>query len=164
MAIVFGIALSKVMFKEGGDDKSRLLSVIKEVDACLIKIINWIIMVTPFAVCSLIASAVGEQADLGETFENVAYLVLACCFAYMMQFVFVHGALFWFITKVNPLSYFKHIIPAQTMAFACASSAATIPVTIRSVRNTGIVPESILKFVVPLGATVNMDGSGTSIC
>jgi len=45
------------------------------------------------------------------------------------------------------------------MAFACASSAATIPMTLKSVRSTGKVPESILKFVVPLGATVNMDGS-----
>mmetsp|Transcript_18236 Transcript_18236/g.33040 ORF Transcript_18236/g.33040 Transcript_18236/m.33040 type:complete len:551 (+) Transcript_18236:134-1786(+) len=159
MAICFGIALSGVMLKEGGEAASHLLPVFKEIDACLLKIINWIIMITPFAVFSLIASAVGAQADLGGTFENVAYLVLACCFGFIMQFLLVHGLIFWFVTKMNPLWYFKHIIPAQTMAFACASSAATIPVTLRSVRSTGVVPESILKFVVPLGATINMDGS-----
>jgi Na+/H+-dicarboxylate symporter len=119
-------------------------------------------MVTPFAVFSLIAAAVGGQADLGNTFENVAYLVLACCFGFVMQFLIVHGLIFGLITKSNPLGYFKYIVPAQTMAFACASSAATIPVTLRSVRSTGRVPESIIKFVVPLGATINMDGSGTS--
>lgn len=167
MAIVFGIALSGVMLKEGGQAASHLLPVFKELDACLLKIINWIIMVTPFAVLSLIASAVGSQSDLAGTFENVAYLVLACCFGFIMQFIIVHGVIFYFVTKMNPLTYFKNIIPAQTMAFACASSAATIPVTIRSVRSTGVVPESILKFVVPLGATINMDGSGkpfTNIC
>lgn len=119
-------------------------------------------MVTPFAVFSLIAAAVGGQADLGNTFENVAYLVLACCFGFAMQFLIVHGLIFGLVTKSNPLGYFKYIVPAQTMAFACASSAATIPVTLRSVRSTGRVPESIIKFVVPLGATINMDGSGTS--
>ena len=164
MAICFGIALSGVMLKEGGEAASHLLPVFKEIDACLLKIINWIIMVTPFAVFSLIAAAVGAQADLGGTFENVAYLVLACCFGFIMQFLIVHGLIFYFVTKLNPLWYFKHIIPAQTMAFACASSAATIPVTLRSVRSTGLVPESILKFVVPLGATINMDGSGKNIC
>lgn len=76
-----------------------------------------------------------------------------------MQFMVVHGIMFYFVTKMNPFWYFKHIVPAQTMAFACASSAATIPVTLRSVRSTGVVPEPILKFVVPLGATINMDGS-----
>jgi len=159
MAVVFGIALSGVMLKEGGEQNSFLLPVFKEMDACLLKIINWIIMVTPFAVFSLIASAIGGQADLAGTFENVAYLVLSCCFGFIMQFILVHGAIFWAVTRTNPLGYFKYIIPAQTMAFACASSAATIPVTIRSVRSTGVVPESILKFVVPLGATINMDGS-----
>jgi len=52
----------------------------------------------------------------------------------------------------------KNIIPAQTMAFACASSAATVPVTLRSVKATGYVSDVIARFVVPLGATVNMDG------
>jgi Na+/H+-dicarboxylate symporter len=165
---------------------SYVLPVFKELDACLLKIIvrfscplaakhntrtsythklylpfkqNWIILVTPFAVFSLIAAAVGGQADLGNTFENVAYLVLACCFGFAMQFLIVHGLIFGLVTKSNPLGYFKYIVPAQTMAFACASSAATIPVTLRSVRSTGRVPESIIKFVVPLGATINMDGS-----
>lgn len=52
----------------------------------------------------------------------------------------------------------KSIVPAQTMAFASASSAATIPVTLRCVMNTGLVPEQVARFVVPLGATINMDG------
>merc|ERR1712048_435075 len=58
----------------------------------------------------------------------------------------------------NPINYLKHLVPAQTTAFACASSAATIPVTLTCVQNTGAVPDSLRNFVVPLGATVNMDG------
>jgi len=122
-------------------------------------IINWIIMLTPFAVLSLIVSAVGSQDDLVNAFANVGYLVAACLLGFALQILIVHWGIFWFVTRWNPFSYLKYIIPAPTMAFACASSAATIPVNLKSVRSTNIVPESILKFVVPLGATINMDGS-----
>ncbi len=50
-------------------------------------------------------------------------------------------------------------IPAQTMAFACSSSAATLPMTMKCVKSTGRVPTSVASFVLPLGATVNMDGT-----
>lgn len=159
MAIAIGVALSNVLLREGGEDHSYVMPFFKELDAAFLTIINWIINVTPFAVFSLIAAAVGGQDDLMDAFENVVYLVLACVFGFAMQFLVVHITIFYFVTKMNPLNYLKFIVPAQTMAFACASSAATIPMTLKSVRSTGVVPESILKFVVPLGATINMDGS-----
>jgi Na+/H+-dicarboxylate symporter len=102
--------------------------------------------------------AVGGQSDLGEMFENVGYLVVATVLAMMLQFLVVYVGLFAVVTRTNPFNYLKFIVPAQTMAFACASSAATIPVTLKSVQATGRVPKSIARFVVPLGATVNMDG------
>jgi Na+/H+-dicarboxylate symporter len=78
--------------------------------------------------------------------------------AMILQFFLVYVGFFFLFTRSNPFTYLKHIIPAQTMAFACASSAATIPMTLKSVQATGRVPKSIARFVVPLGATVNMDG------
>jgi Na+/H+-dicarboxylate symporter len=74
------------------------------------------------------------------------------------HFFVVHCDLFYLVTRTNPFVYLQCLIPAQTMAFACTSSAATIPVTLRCVQSTGRVPEPVAKFVVPLGATVNMDG------
>jgi solute carrier family 1 (neutral amino acid transporter) protein 5 len=157
-AIVFGVALSRVIFKKG-EGNSFIMPFLKEIDSVLLMLINWIISITPFAVLSLIASAVGGQDDLIDSFANVGYLVLASCFGMAMQFLIVHVVIYYLITKTNPFTYLKCIIPAQTMAFACASSAATIPMTLKSVRSTGVVPESVLRFVIPLGATVNMDGS-----
>jgi Na+/H+-dicarboxylate symporter len=157
-AIVFGVALSRVIFKKG-EGNSHIMPFLKEIDSVLLMLINWIINVTPFAVLSLIASAVGSQDDLIDSFANVGYLVLASCFGMGMQFLVVHVVIYYLVTKTNPFTYLRCIIPAQTMAFACASSAATIPMTLKSVRSTGVVPESTLRFVVPLGATINMDGS-----
>jgi Na+/H+-dicarboxylate symporter len=102
--------------------------------------------------------AVGGQNDLAGMFENVGYLVIATILAMMLQFFVVYVGFFAFFTRTNPFAYLRYIIPAQTMAFACASSAATIPVTLKSVKSTGRVPDAIARFVVPLGATVNMDG------
>jgi Na+/H+-dicarboxylate symporter len=109
-------------------------------------------------VLSLIIKAVGGQNDLAGMFENVGYLVVATVLAMMLQFFVVYVGFFAFFTRTNPFTYLKYIVPAQTMAFACASSAATIPVTLKSVKSTGRVPDAIARFVVPLGATVNMDG------
>ena len=91
-------------------------------------------------------------------FENVGYLVVATMIAMLLQILIVYFGVFTIVTKSNPITYLSHIVPAQTMAFACASSAATIPMTLKSVQSTGRVPDAIARFVVPLGATVNMDG------
>jgi Na+/H+-dicarboxylate symporter len=167
-AIVFGCALGRVLFKkQSGADLSTntilsgspVMRLFKELDAVFLQLINWVIMVTPFAVFSLITNAIGKQDDLKQAFANVGYLVLATLLAIFAHFLVVDVGLLLFIRKKNPFTYLKQLIPAQTMAFACASSAATIPQTLRCVRGTGEVPESILRFVIPLGATVNMDGS-----
>ena len=71
----------------------------------------------------------------------------------------VYTSLFFFMTKTNPFEYFQWILPAQTTAFACASSAATMPVTLQCAEDSGRVPLPIARFVIPLGATINMDGS-----
>jgi Na+/H+-dicarboxylate symporter len=162
-AIAFGCALGRVLFKRNGGDisvsTSAVMSLFKELDGIFLQLINWIIMITPFAVFSLITKAIGQQDDLKQAFENVGYLVVATLLAIFAHFLVVDVGLLFLIRRKNPFEYLKFLIPAQTMAFACASSAATIPQTLRCVRSTGEVPEPILRFVIPLGATVNMDGS-----
>jgi len=159
-AVFFGVALGRILFRKRSVemDSSTVVLLFKEIDEVLITIINWIIMFTPFAVLSLIIKAIGSQEDLESAFGNVGYLMAATVLAMIAHFLIVDVGLLAFFTKSNPLTYLKCLVPAQTTAFACASSAATIPVTLRSVMNTGKVPETIAKFVVPLGATVNMDG------
>ena len=158
-AIVFGAALGRVMQKKKMDEsQSIFVGFLKEIDAVLLTLINWIIMITPFAVLSLIASAVGKQSDLKDSFSNVGYLVVATLFGMIAHVFITYIGLFALLTKSNPFTYLRFLLPAQTTAFACASSAATIPVTLRCVKDSGRVPEAIAKFVIPMGATINMDG------
>lgn len=158
-AICIGSALARVMQKQKlGDSESVFVTFLKEVDMVLLMLINWIILVTPFAVLSLIANAIGKQDDLKDSFSNVGYLVLATLLAMLTHVFVVYVGLFAFMTKTNPFGYLKFLLPAQTTAFACSSSAATIPVTLQCAKNTGRVPDPIAKFVIPMGATINMDG------
>lgn len=159
-AIVFGVALSRVLDRQNlvGTDKGMVMRLFNELDGVFITMINWIIDVTPFAVLSLIIKAIGSQNDLGEAFSNVGWLVVATIVAMLAHFLITHCGLFFLVTRTNPLEYLSHILPAQTMAFASASSAATIPVTLKCVEGSGRVPRPVARFVVPLGATVNMDG------
>lgn len=122
-------------------------------------LINLVIGATPFAVFSLIANAVGSQDDLSGAFSNVGWLVFASLLGFVMHFIIVDIGFLYFFGKVNPFHYLSFIVPAQTTALACASSAATLPVTLRCVKASGMVPDDIRNFVCPLGATVNMDGS-----
>merc|ERR1719297_436530 len=107
---------------------------------------------------SLITSSIGKQSDLQSMFSNIGLLMASSFVAWGLQVVFIYIGLFALLTKSNPFTYLKHIIPAQLFAFASASSAATIPTSLKAVKSTGVVPDVIGKFVVPFGATVNMDG------
>jgi Na+/H+-dicarboxylate symporter len=153
-AIVFGAALAP----ELSQNDSKLMAILKEMDRCFQRVINWIIVLTPFAVTSLIASGIGEQDNLVQMFSNIGLLMASSFVAWSFQIFFVYIGLFALLTRSNPFTYLKHIIPAQLFAFASASSAATIPTSLQAVKSTGVVPDLIGRFVVPFGATMNMDG------
>jgi Na+/H+-dicarboxylate symporter len=166
--IVFGIALAVQVHQEAEHHKSgkeatapvkALLNVLKETEAILVRMIMWIITITPYAVFSLITAAVGVQDDLAREFSNVGFLLVASIVGFIIHICVVDIGIHYAFTRTNPFSYLKYIIPAQTTAFACASSAATMPVTLKCVHESGMVPDAIGHFVIPLGATINMDGS-----
>jgi proton glutamate symport protein len=75
-----------------------------------------------------------------------------------MAFVF-YPTLLMIFAKVNPIKFFKAIAPAQLLAFSTSSSAATLPITMECVTENLGVDEEVSSFVLPLGATVNMDGT-----
>lgn len=136
-----------------------IVCLLQEVSEVLLRIINWIIAGTPFAVLSLISNAIGSEQKLSEAFGNVGYFIAANVIGMIVHFLITDVGFFFLASGINPFQYLKHIIPAQATAFACASSAATLPVTLRCIKKTGMVSDDIRNFVCPLGATMNMDGT-----
>lgn len=163
-ASAFGIALhratKRMQIIDGGSDKgTTILLFFREFEKTLIEMVNWVLMLTPFAVWSLIAKALGDNEDLATAFLNVGYLICATLVGFSLHFLITYCGLFLIIVKSNPFKYLRFLIPAQVMAFASASSAATIPVNLQCVINSKKVKPYVAKFVVSLGATVNMDAT-----
>lgn len=164
-AIAMGVATSKVVSRmtnktqlNGNAPDLTFINLLVELDRILGVMIIWVIMCTPFAVCSMIIRAISNEEDLAKLFAMVGLLMGCTWVAFALQYFVVYCGLYTFLVRKNPFTYTKHLLPAQIMAVASASSAATIPVSISSTLSSGEVTETIARFVIPLGATVNMDG------
>jgi Na+/H+-dicarboxylate symporter len=117
--------------------------------------ISFIIEFTPYAVLALVANAVSNNGA-----DKLLPLLPVLLIAYLLCFIQTFGVnsiLIGVMAKLNPIKFFKHIWPAQVVAFTTQSSVGTIPVTEKCLKNAG-VSDSISSFVVPLGANIGMPG------
>ncbi len=101
---------------------------------------------------------ISRNADFGSLLADLALYVAAVVFGLALQVLFVYPTIFFIFVRTNPYAYYRKIASAVLTAFATASSAATLPVTLRNCEEAGLDPE-ICRFSLPLGATVNMDGA-----
>jgi Na+/H+-dicarboxylate symporter len=128
----------------------------------ILKIVDLILLFAPVGIGALIAGRLGEAG--GFSGFATEFLSLWKYTGTVMLGLFLHGfgilfAMFYFITKRSPFIYFRRMLPALTTAFSTASSSATIPVTLECVIENNKIEPKIADFVIPLGATINMDGT-----
>lgn len=121
-------------------------------------------LLAPYGVFALIASLIVELAgsDPDKAFEILYALLwysLTILIGLAIMALLVYPTLFKLFTKVKYKDFFKGIRPAQLLGFSTSSSSATLPVTMRQVEEELGVSEEISSFVLPLGATINMDGT-----
>jgi Na+/H+-dicarboxylate symporter len=125
-------------------------------------ITDLIMRFAPLGVFALVAKTV---ADTGlEAFGPLALFFLTVALALATHFLVVLPALLYFVGGVNPLRHFRAMSPALLTAFSTASSSATLPVTMECVEKNAGVSNKTTSFVLPLGATVNMDGTALYEC
>jgi Na+/H+-dicarboxylate symporter len=120
-------------------------------------IAGWVIKLTPLGVFSLIGYVVAKEG-LATLWDLRSY-VLAVLLALFIHAVLVLPALAAFLGRFDPLAYFKKVREAVLIAFSTASSSATLPVSIEVASEKGGVRRESAGFILPLGATVNMDGT-----
>jgi Na+/H+-dicarboxylate symporter len=123
----------------------------------ILKVIDIIMLFAPFAVFALMANLVAEapSPDLFFALGKYAGTVITG----LLFLVTTYLVILWIYAKIKPSTFFKAISPAQLLAFSTSSSAATLPVTMERVEEKLGVDAEIASFVLPLGATVNMDGT-----
>lgn len=152
--ILIGIGL--ILIEE---EKSKpVVAFFKGMNDVILKIIDIIMLFSPYGVFALMAALMVEIPGFSTLGALGIYALTVLLGLLIMTFLF-YPTLLMVFAKVNPIQFFKAIAPAQLLAFSTSSSAATLPVTMECVTDGIGVDEEVSSFVLPLGATVNMDGT-----
>ena len=151
-SLLFGVGL--LMAQEEGRPAGRFFESASE---AILKMTNIIMELAPFGVFGLIAYTAGTKGV--ETFTAILNLTLAVYIGAAVHMVLVYGLLVRLLANLPVRRFFRDILDAQMVAYSTSSSSATLPVTIRvATENLGI-KKSVAGSVLPLGATINMDGT-----
>jgi Na+/H+-dicarboxylate symporter len=126
-------------------------------NAVILKLIDMIMMAAPYGVFALLATLVVEAPSI-ELFQALALYAITLLLG-LAAMIVVYSIIIKIFTGRSPSSFFKGIAPAQLLAFSTSSSAATLPVTMECVKENLGVDKEVTSFVLPIGATINMDGT-----
>jgi len=152
-AILIGISLLLVVPEKGKPVKD-LFDGFNEI---ILKMVDLIMLIAPYAVFALLASLIVETTN-PDLFIAQAYYALTVVGGLSLM-VGIYILVVYFYTGKSPSFFLKGISPAQLLAFSTSSSAATLPVTMERVEEHLGVHKEITSFVLPVGATINMDGT-----
>jgi len=159
-AILVGIALLQIPKEKA----SPVVAFFDGLNDVIIQIVGYIMLIAPYGVFALMASLIVEIA--GDNPDNAVTLLLALLkysLVVLGGLIFITVAIYPSIlklfTKIRYVDFFAAIRPAQLLAFTTSSSSATLPVTMKQVEEELGVSEEVSSFVLPLGATINMDGT-----
>jgi Na+/H+-dicarboxylate symporter len=159
-ALFFGICLAMLP----NDKVGGVISFVNGANEVILKMVDIIMKAAPFFVFALLAGVIAKMADTPaqvlQIFKGLgSYSVTLLVGLLFMIFVLYPLIISMFIKKLTYREFLKRISPAQFLAFSTSSSAATLPVTMECVEENMGASKKISSFVLPIGATVNMDGT-----
>ena len=155
--IFFTIFLGISMLLIGEEKSKPLKSFFDSLNFVVLKMVDLIMKTAPYAVFALLASVITSSNDPDLLLALLKYSGVVCLGLFLM--ILFYCAAVYFFTNSNPLVFLKKISPAQLLAFSTSSSAATLPLTMDRVENHIGVDKEVSSFVLPVGATINMDGT-----
>lgn len=151
-ALLLGIALVV-----GGERYANILILLQELLELMLMLVGWIMRLAPFGIMALLLklAATQDAALLATLVEFIVVVVTTT----LLHGMVVLPLILYLVTGMSPLKFWRGAREALITAFATSSSSATLPVTLRCVEQHLHVKRDIAGFVVPLGATLNMDGT-----
>ena len=139
-----------------GEKGQHIATIINDMNDVVMKIMMMIIKLTPIGVFCLMINVVAVNG--ASIVGTLAVVIGVAYLGYLAHVIIVYGLSVRFLAGMNPLKFFKGLAPAMICAFTTTSSNATLPLNIECCNKMGAEPE-ISSFVLPLGATINMDGT-----
>ena len=160
VAIIVGIALIQIPKNKG----KPVLDFFEGINELVIKLVDNIMLIAPIGVFALIADTITSVAgdnlnNILELLSALGYYMLAVIIGLVLQMAITYTFVLKSFSKMNLKTFYQGIAPAQLLAFSTSSSGATLPVTMERCEEELGVSEEVSSFVLPLGATINMDGT-----
>ena len=152
-AVFFGIGL--ILIPE--EKVKTVKSFFDGFNEVILKMVDLIMLAAPYGVFALLAALIAESPSV-DLFKALAWYALTVVLGLALMII-IYNILVFIFTKKRPSFFMKAISPAQLLAFSTSSSAATLPVTMERVTEHIGVEEEVASFVLPIGATINMDGT-----
>jgi Na+/H+-dicarboxylate symporter len=152
-SILFGLAISRT----GGETEKSVVTFFDNMNIVILKMVMMLMHIAPYGVFCLLAKLF---SGLGlSLIDNLAKYFFLVIFVLVIHGFVVYGFLLKVLTGLNPIIFFKKMWKVMTFAFSTSSSNATLPINLRTVEHDLGVDNKIASFSVPLGATINMDGT-----
>jgi Na+/H+-dicarboxylate symporter len=152
LSLLLGIAISRI-----GEKARPLKALFESFNAVMMKITDWIMLLAPVGVFALIAYTIGTMGL--SVLRPLAVYMVTVILGLSIHAVITLPVLLSLFGKYSPLKFIRDMFSAVATAFSTASSAATLPITMECLRENTGVSNKVASFVLPLGATVNMDGT-----
>ncbi|KAJ8246178.1 hypothetical protein GJAV_G00264560 [Gymnothorax javanicus] len=158
-AMAFGVALRKL-----GPEGEGLISFFNSFNEATMVLVTWIMWYVPIGIMFLVGSKILEMPNVVLLVTSLGKYILASILGHIIHGGIVLPLIYFGLTRKNPFSFLSGLITAFATAFATCSSSATLPSLMKCVEENNHVDKRICRFILPIGATVNMDGAAIFQC
>ncbi|MBN3302276.1 excitatory amino acid transporter 5-like isoform X1 [Amia ocellicauda] len=159
LGIVIFSATMGIMLGRMGPNGSALVNFCQSLNEAVLKIVAIVIWYFPFGIVFLIAGKILEMDDPTAIGKKLGFYAITVVLGLVLHGLFILPCMYFFITKKNPIVYIRGILQALLIALATSSSSATLPITFKCLLENNHIDRRIIRFVLPVGATINMDGT-----
>uniref|UniRef100_A0A8C2RDX6 Amino acid transporter n=1 Tax=Capra hircus TaxID=9925 RepID=A0A8C2RDX6_CAPHI len=157
-AIIFGVALWKL-----GPERALPICFFSSFSDTLL-LVSWIMWYAPVGILFLVAGKIVEMEDVGLLFASLGKYILCCLLGHAIHGLLILPLIYFLFARKNPYRFLWGIMTPLATAFGTSSSSATLPLMMKCVEEKNGVARHISRFILPIGATVNMDGAALFQC
>ncbi|KAK1340024.1 hypothetical protein QTO34_018588 [Cnephaeus nilssonii] len=159
LGIVMFSATMGIMLGRMGESGAPLVSFCQCLNECVMKIVAVAVWYFPFGIVFLIAGKILEMDDPTVVGKKLGFYAVTVVCGLVVHGLVILPLLYFFITKKNPIVFIRGVLQALLIALATSSSSATLPITFKCLLENNHIDRRVARFVLPVGATINMDGT-----
>ncbi|XP_060792818.1 solute carrier family 1 member 7b [Neoarius graeffei] len=159
LGIVIFSATMGIMLGRMGPNGSALVNFCQSLNEAVLKIVAIVIWYFPFGIVFLVAGKILEMSDPSDMGKKLGFYAITVVMGLVLHGLFILPSMYFFITKKSPIVYIRGILQALLISLATSSSSATLPITFKCLLENNHIDRRIIRFVLPVGATINMDGT-----